>query len=210
MARGLYHPDDCESERTVIISELEGGENDPSSFSRSRSRPPPSRLTRTTIRPSAGCPISGGSRGRALRLLPAPLRANNATLVVVGDVKQADVLAASTITRLDPAGRDRSDGQDAGAGAGGGAACEGRQGGHCGVPQDRQPRAASSDPDFYRMLILDAVLAGAKGLNLWSSFRTPPPQRSAGCTARWSTGGWPRRWPAPCFRRAIRSSTCFR
>ena len=25
----LYHPDDCESERTVIISELQGGENDP-------------------------------------------------------------------------------------------------------------------------------------------------------------------------------------
>ena len=29
MARCLYHPDDCESERTVIISELQGGENDP-------------------------------------------------------------------------------------------------------------------------------------------------------------------------------------
>jgi len=26
---------------------------------------------------------------------------------------------------------------------------------------------------------LDAVLTGAKGLNLWASFRTPPPQRSA-------------------------------
>jgi zinc protease len=29
------------------------------------------------------------------------------------------------------------------------------------------------------MLVLDAVLTGAKGLNLWASFRTPPPQRSA-------------------------------
>jgi zinc protease len=29
------------------------------------------------------------------------------------------------------------------------------------------------------MVILDAVLTGAKGMNLWSSFRTPPPQRSA-------------------------------
>ena len=29
------------------------------------------------------------------------------------------------------------------------------------------------------MLVLDAVLTGAKGLNLWSSFRTAPPQRSA-------------------------------
>src|SRR6478609_1891118 len=32
MASGLYHPDDCESERTVIISELQGGENDPDQF----------------------------------------------------------------------------------------------------------------------------------------------------------------------------------
>src|SRR2546430_2596297 len=29
MANCLYHPDDCESERSVIISELQGGENDP-------------------------------------------------------------------------------------------------------------------------------------------------------------------------------------
>ena len=29
MAHGLYEPEDCESERTVIISELQGGENDP-------------------------------------------------------------------------------------------------------------------------------------------------------------------------------------
>ena len=29
MANCIYDPDDCESERTVIISELQGGENDP-------------------------------------------------------------------------------------------------------------------------------------------------------------------------------------
>ena len=29
MASGLYEPAECESERTVIISELQGGENDP-------------------------------------------------------------------------------------------------------------------------------------------------------------------------------------
>ena len=36
-----------------------------------------------------------------------------------------------------------------------------------------------ADPDFFPLLVLDAVLTGAKGLNLWSSFRVPPPQRSA-------------------------------
>src|SRR6202048_1303517 len=29
MANCLYHPDDCEAERSIIISELKGGENDP-------------------------------------------------------------------------------------------------------------------------------------------------------------------------------------
>ena len=33
--------------------------------------------------------------------------------------------------------------------------------------------------DFFPLLVLDAVLTGAKGVNLWASFRTPPPQRSA-------------------------------
>src|SRR5262245_19661469 len=32
MANCLYHPEDCESERSVIISELHGGENDPDQF----------------------------------------------------------------------------------------------------------------------------------------------------------------------------------
>jgi zinc protease len=38
---------------------------------------------------------------------------------------------------------------------------------------------AFSDADFFPMLILDAVLTGAKGVNLWASFRNPCPQRSA-------------------------------
>src|SRR5262249_17430472 len=39
------------------------------------------------------------------------------------------------------------------------------------------PDARSAD--FFPLLVLDAVLTGAKGMNLWSSFRVPPPQRSA-------------------------------
>jgi zinc protease len=37
----------------------------------------------------------------------------------------------------------------------------------------------AAHPQFFPLLILDAVLTGAKGLNLWASFRVPPPQRSA-------------------------------
>ena len=38
---------------------------------------------------------------------------------------------------------------------------------------------AATDADFFPMLVLDAALTGAKGLNLWSSFRGAPPQRRA-------------------------------
>ena len=38
---------------------------------------------------------------------------------------------------------------------------------------------ALDDPAFFPMVVLDAVLTGAKGLNLWASFRTSPPQRSS-------------------------------
>ena len=38
---------------------------------------------------------------------------------------------------------------------------------------------AAADADFFPMLVLDAVLTGAKGVNLWSSFRGSPPQRKA-------------------------------
>jgi zinc protease len=36
-----------------------------------------------------------------------------------------------------------------------------------------------TDPGFYALLVLDAVLSGAYGMNLWTSFRVPAPQRSA-------------------------------
>jgi zinc protease len=38
---------------------------------------------------------------------------------------------------------------------------------------------AATDPDFFPMLVLDAILTGAKGVNLWTSFRGAPPQRKS-------------------------------
>src|SRR5262249_39849170 len=38
---------------------------------------------------------------------------------------------------------------------------------------------AATDADFFPMLVLDAGLTGAKGLNIWSSFRGALPQRRA-------------------------------
>ena len=54
MAYGLFEPDECESERTVIISELQGGENDPEQVSTRKSPQPRCECIPTGIRPSDG------------------------------------------------------------------------------------------------------------------------------------------------------------
>ena len=41
------------------------------------------------------------------------------------------------------------------------------------------PAPAVRDRDFFPMLVLDAVMTGAKGLSLWAGFRGNPPQRKA-------------------------------
>ena len=70
---------------------------------------------------------------------------------------------------------------------------------------------AATDADFFPMLVLDAALTGAKGVNLWSSFRGAPPQRKARLYTRLVERGLAsigrRRAPAD---RASRSSTACR
>src|SRR5574339_881 len=93
MANGLYEPEECESERTVIISELKGGENDPEQLL-------DTELTATAFRahtyrhPTIGWLEDLRSMTRDdlyshYRRFYIP---NNATLVVVGDVEADDVL----------------------------------------------------------------------------------------------------------------------
>ena len=98
MANCLYHPEDCESERTVIISELQGGENDPdqlldqevtaTAFKAHPYRHPDHRL-------------AGGSAGMTRDDLYGYYRRyyipNNATLVIVGDVEPESVAPRRTV-----------------------------------------------------------------------------------------------------------------
>jgi zinc protease len=181
MASCLYHPDDCESERTVIISELQGGENDPDQVL-------DQELTATAFKahpyrhPTIGW-ISDLQRMTRDELYGYYRRyyiPNNATLVVVGDFDRNEAMRRI----VHHFGK---------------------------IPQGPAPlRAHTKEPpqlgerritiakegttaylkfgyhapgvneaDFFAMLVLDAVLTGAKGLNLWALFRTPPPQRSA-------------------------------
>jgi zinc protease len=176
MASGLYHPDDCESERTVILSELDGGDNDPEQVL-------DNEVTAAAFKahgyhhPTIGWPsdLKSMSRDDLYGFYRTWYVPNNATLVVVGDVDADDALR-------------RVERQFGGIAPGSLpariATREPEQLGERRVRVERPgttaylkiawraPEAAS--PDFHAMLVLDAALTGAKGVNLWASFRNPP------------------------------------
>jgi zinc protease len=180
MGRALYDPADCESERTVIISELQGGENDPDTFL-------DQELTAAAFKahpyrhPTIGwlADLESMTRDDLYHHYRRHYVPNNATLVIAGDVDPDEVMervqhhfgafeAGPEILRI----RTR----------------EPEQSGERRVTIRREGTAAYlkfgfhapavNDPMFVPALLLDAALAGAKGVNLWSSFRIPPPQRS--------------------------------
>jgi zinc protease len=181
MSNGLYEPDDCESERTVIISELQGGENDPDQLLEQE-------LTATAFRahtyrhPTIGWLPDLKSMTREdlydhYRRYYIP---NNATLVVAGDVDADDVIrrAEKTFGAIpsapDPPRLVVSEPPQLG---------ERRvvieRPGTTAYLKAGWHAPAATDPDFFPMLVLDAILTGAKGTNLWSSFRGLPPQRKS-------------------------------
>jgi zinc protease len=181
MANGLYDPDECEAERTVIISELQGGENDPDQLL-------DTEVTATAFRshpyrhPTIGWleDLRAITRDELYAHYRRYYVPDNATLVVVGDVSAGDVLCAAEqrFGRI-PSGRPPARRRPA----------EPAQIGERRVVIEREGTTAylrfawhapaAADRDFFPMLVLDAALAGAKGLNLWSSFRGAPPQRKA-------------------------------
>jgi zinc protease len=181
MASCLYHPDDCESERTVIISELQGGENDPDQLL-------DQELTATAFKahpyrhPTIGWlpDLETMTREDLFGYYRRYYVPNNATLVIVGDVDTSEALRRvehyfGAIAQGPVPSRLRT--------------VEPEQTGERRLTIAREGTTAylkvayhapsATDPHFFPLLILDAVLTGAKGLNLWSSFRVPPPQRSA-------------------------------
>jgi zinc protease len=177
----LYDPADCESERTVIISELQGGENDPEQLL-------DQELTATAFRahsyrhPTIGWLSDLQTMTRDdlyghYRRFYAP---NNATLVIVGDVDRADAMR-HVVKHF--GGLERSDVRRRSS------TVEPEQLGERRVTIAKEGTTAYlkvafhapgvTHHDFFPLLVLDSVLTGAKGLNLWASFRTAPAQRSA-------------------------------
>ena len=181
MASSLYHPDDCESERSVIISELQGGENDPDQLL-------DQELTATAFKahpyrhPTIGWlpDLQTMTRDDLYGYYRRFYVPNNATLVIVGDVDTDAALRrvehyfgaiqpGAAIERLRTIEPEQT----------GERRLTLRQEGTTAYLKIGYHAPSATGRDFFPLLILDAVLTGAKGLNLWSSFRTPPPQRSA-------------------------------
>jgi zinc protease len=181
MARCLYDPEDCESERTVIISELQGGENDPDQFL-------DQELTATAFNahpykhPTIGwlSDLQTMTREDLYGYYRRYYIPNNATLVLVGDVDTDNALKRidhhfGSIAAGPAPDRLRT--------------IEPRQAGERRLAIRKEGTAAYlkvgyhapavADAGFVPALLLDAVLTGAKGVNLWSSFRSQPPQRKS-------------------------------
>jgi zinc protease len=181
MARCLYHPDDCESERTVIISELQGGENDPDQLL-------DQELTATAFKahtyrhPTIGwlSDLQSMTRDDLYGYYRSHYLPNNATLVIVGDVE-----ADAALRRVEAhfggiaAGPEPSRVRTAEPEQIGERRVQIRKEGTTTYLKAAFHAPAFSEPGFFPLLVLDAALTGAKGLNLWSSFRVPPPQRRA-------------------------------
>jgi zinc protease len=181
MAHCLYEPAECESERTVIISELQGGENDPDQLLEQE-------LTALAFRahsyrhPTIGWLSDLQTMTRDdlyghYRRFYVP---NNATLVIVGDVDADEALRSAAkhfggVTPGEVGRRHRTREPD----QWGERRFTIRKEGTTAYLKIGFHAPAATDPHFFPLLLLDAVLSGAKGLNLWASFRTPPPQRSA-------------------------------
>jgi zinc protease len=181
MANCIYEPGDCESERTVIISELQGGENDPDQLLEQEVIAAAFKV-HPYRHPTIGwlADLETMTRDDLYGYYRSHYVPNNATLVVVGDVDTDDVVKQvdKRFGAIQPGAEIRRV-----------RAVEPEQFGERRVEVSREGTTAYlklayhapgiSHADFFPMLLLDAILTGAKGINLWSSFRTPPPQRSA-------------------------------
>jgi zinc protease len=187
----LYDPADCESERTVIISELQGGENDPEQLL-------DTEVTAAAFKvhpyhhPTIGWLSDLQTMTREdlyghYRRFYIP---SNATLVVVGDVDTDDVLkrVEKQFGGIAPGSRPARVRQ-----------VEPAQQAERRVVLRKEGTAAYwkaafhvpafADEAFFPLLVADAVLNGAAGLNIWSMGGVSRPQRSARLYRKLVDGG---------------------
>jgi len=177
----LYDPADCESERTVIISELQGGENDPEQLL-------DTEVTATAFKvhpyhhPTIGwqTDLETMTRDDLYGHYRRHYVPSNATLVVVGDVDADETLKAidkhfgripsgsvpSRVTQVEPEQQAER-------------RVVLRKPGTTAYWKAAFHAPAFQDESFFPLLVADAVLNGAAGLNIWSGGGVSRPQRSA-------------------------------
>ncbi len=191
MDRCVYDPGECESERTVIISELQGGENDPEQLL-------DMDVTATAFKvhpyrhPTIGwqSDLEVMTREDLYGHYKRYYTPANATLVIVGDVETDDVLRRAERefggihSRGTPARRTAIEPkQDA----------ERRvilrKEGNTAYWKAVYHSPAFGDAGFFPLLVADAVLSGGAGLNIWSAGRVSRPQRSSRLYRRLVDGG---------------------
>lgn len=177
----LYDPADCESERTVIISELQGGENDPEQLLDIEVN-----ATAFKVHPYHHPTIGWQSDLETMtredlyghyRRYYVP---SNATLVIVGDVDTDEALknvekhfgkiapgsVPARITQVEPDQQAER-------------RVVLRKPGTTAYWKASFHAPAFEHEDFFPLLVADAVLNGAAGLNIWSGGGVSRPQRSA-------------------------------
>jgi zinc protease len=177
----LYDPADCESERTVIISELQGGENDPEQLL-------DIEVTATAFKvhpyhhPTIGwlSDLQTMTRDDLYGHYRRYYVPSNATLVIVGDVDTDAVLKSveKQFGAIAPGARPArvrpsEPAQQAER------RVVLRKEGTTAYWKAAFHAPAFEDADFFPLLVADAVLNGAAGLNIWSLGGVARPQRSA-------------------------------
>ena len=179
MSACRYDPDDCESERTVIISELQGSENDPDQVLETEVTA--AALTAHPYRhPTIGWrrDLETMQREDLVGHYARYYAPDNATVVIAGDIELDDALSrvAKAFGSIRPSGVVAPQRAPEPAQAAGRRVVVERPG-SVAYLKIAHPAPAFTHDDFAPMLLLDAVLTGAKGLNLWCSFRALSSQR---------------------------------
>jgi zinc protease len=181
LASCTYEPAEVEAERTVIISELQGSENDPDQLLEIE-------VTAAAFRAHPYRHPTIGWRGDLETMTRDDLyghyrryyRPNNASLVIVGDVDtdEAVRLVERRFGALE-AGPDPKRARTAEPAQLGERRVKIEKEGTTAYLKSAWHAPAVVEADFVPMLVLDAILTGAKGLNIWCSFRGAAPQRKA-------------------------------
>ena len=181
MDKCLYDPAECESERTVIISELQGGENDPEQLL-------DMEVTATAFKvhpyrhPTIGwqSDVETMTREDLFGHYKRYYTPSNATIVIVGDVDTDDAVRrverqfgsiAANGTPARRSGRRTT--------AGGRAAGDAAQGGDHGVLEGGRITPRHSATPLLPVAGRRRRAERGAGLNIWSAGRVARPQRSS-------------------------------